>query len=542
MVLITTGYILNLFVAIQVRDWKTDTGECPGLACFQARTLHSRPEGVNRFCSDFTHKLSKENTMTVVRPLKQIILCIFVASICTSLPALSTSERDRASAGSAINQLNQAFMEIAEEVTPTVVSIISSRARRQSGRTGRKDLVHMGSGVIVSANGHILTNNHVIEGADKITLVLIDGRTYEASVIGTDYTTDLAVLKIDRLEHGTLLPVVRFGDSDSCHIGGWVMAIGNPMDLGLSVTAGIISAKSRQIDILSDNPVNLQGNFNFDQSIESFIQTDAAINPGNSGGALVNLKGELIGINTAIASQTGAYQGYGFAIPVNLARRVMEDLITLGRVVRPVMGVLIRSLDPVMAKALGLASPQGVLIDDFVPREGSPAEQAGLKRGDVVVEVDGRPTNFSHQLQESIANLRPGDTVELAVIRRGKRLKRSVILGSRDMGQQVTIPEPRAKQPKTSTLGMQLREPTREDVEELGLETRAGVVVAQVIEGGAAIKAGLFPGDVILEASHQEVNTVSEVNAILDDLSSGDVVLFMIFRGGITRFIGLQIP
>jgi len=452
----------------------------------------------------------------------------------------SAEQNPAAVAVSSVKQLNQAFQEIAEEVTPTVVSIISSRSRRGGGRRERNTMVHMGSGVIVSADGYILTNNHVIEGAEKISLNLLDGRSYEASVIGTDYTTDLAVLKIDRLEPGTRLPAVRFGDSDSCRIGAWVMAVGNPMELGLSVTAGIISAKSRRIDILSDNPINLQGNF--DQSIESFIQTDAVINPGNSGGALVNLDGELIGINTAIASHTGVYQGYGFAIPINLARRVMEDLINLGRVVRPVLGVLIRTPDPVMAKALGLESPQGVLIEDFVPREGSPAEKAGLRRGDVVVEVDGRPVAQSHQLQESIAKLRPGDLVQLTVIRRGKRLRRSVRLGSKEISQQVSIRKPRSGPPEVSTLGMQLRKLTEEDVDELSLQSRSGVVVAKLSEGGAAVKSGMMPGDVILEVNHQEVNAVSEVSELLDDLSPGDAVLLMVLRGGITHYIGLPVP
>ena len=460
-------------------------------------------------------------------------------SLLLALPA-QAGKQSPAETVPEVNQLNRAFMEIAEEVTPKVVSIISSRSKPGGRRRAAGSMVHMGSGVIVSADGYILTNNHVIEGADKISLKLIDGRIYDASVVGTDYTTDLAVLKIDRLETGTLLPAVRFGDSDSCRIGAWVMAIGNPMDLGISVTAGIISAKSRRIEILSDNPVNLQGDF--DQSIESFIQTDAVINPGNSGGALINLKGELIGINTAIASHTGVYQGYGFAIPVNLARRVMEDLISLGRVVRPVLGVLIRSLDPVIARALGLESPQGVLIDDFVPRKGSPAEQAGIKRGDVVVEVDGRPVTYSHQLQESIAKRRPGDLVELTVIRQSRRIRRSVKLGSKEIGRQVAVRELRAAQPQTTTLGMQLREPAEEDILELNLESRAGVVVEELTEGGAAIKSGIRLGDVILEINHQKVNTVSEVNGLLDGLSPEDAVLFMVSRGGITHFIGLQVP
>ncbi|HUU29467.1 MAG TPA: trypsin-like peptidase domain-containing protein [archaeon] len=439
-----------------------------------------------------------------------------------------------------ILQLNQTFQEIAEQVTPTVVSITSSRPGTGRERSAGETVINMGSGVIVSAEGYVLTSNHVIEDADKITVILLDGRSYRASVIGADYTTDLAVLKVDYLEPGARLPVVRFGDSDSCRIGAWVLTIGNPMDLGLSVTAGIISAKSRKIDALSDNPLNVQDNI--DHSIESFIQTDAVINPGNSGGALVNLRGELIGINTAIASQTGLYQGYGFAIPVNLARRVMEDLITLGRVVRPMLGVLIQNIDPVMARALGLENPQGVLVEDFVPKNDSPAELGGLRRGDVIISVGGYPVNFSHQLQETIAKRRPGETVELTVIRDRQRLKRLVKLGKKEISgreiRQTAVPEPQ----KSTTFGMGLREITEEDISELGLENNRGVVIDRVDSGELAYKAGLMPGDVILEVNRQPVNHVDELRDLLDDVSSGTALLLLVLRGGTTRFTSMEVP
>ena len=456
------------------------------------------------------------------------------------LQAAPASEKQSVGGSTLVFQLNEAFQKIADRVTPNVVSISSSRSRRSSSQPQGETYTNMGSGVIVSGDGLILTNNHVIENAEDIKIVLLDGRAYTASVIGTDYTTDLAVLKVQNLEPVASLPVIRFGDSDSCQIGAWVMAIGNPMDLGLSVTTGIISAKSRKIDILSDNPLNVKDNI--DRSIESFIQTDAVINPGNSGGALVDLRGELIGINTAIASSTGSYQGYGFAIPINLARRVMEDLVTLGRVVRPVLGVVIQSLEPVEARALGLESPQGVLVEDFNPRTGSPSELAGLERGDVIVSVDNRQVNFPNQLQETIAKYRPGDVVQLTVFRNGEFLKRPVKLGSREITGKRESVSARKPLPKTSTLGMNLREITRDDLAELGLEQNRGVVVAAITRTGPAVKAGFLPGDVILSIDRQPVNSVEEVSDVLVDVSPGTAVLFMVTRGGGTRFVGLEIP
>ena len=439
-----------------------------------------------------------------------------------------------------IFELNRTFQNIAEKVTPTVVSVTSSKPSLNRGKTRGEPVISMGSGVIVSADGHILTSQHVIEDAEEIMVVLSDGRSYQASVIGSDYTTDLAVLKIKLLEPGTRLPAVRFGDSDSCSIGSWVLAVGNPLELGLSITAGIISAKGRKIDILSDNPLNVEGNI--DQSIESFIQTDAVINPGNSGGALVNLRGELIGINSAIASQTGLYQGYGFAVPVNLARRVMEDLINLGHVVRPVMGVIIQNLDPVMAKAFGLESPQGVLIEDFIPKKNSPAELGGLERGDVIISVESRPVNFSQQLQEMIAKRRPGETVAVTVIRKGQKFTRRVTLGSKEIGEQKPSSKGKAIQPGKTFIGMGLREITDEDLDELALENKTGLIVDRLDSGGIAERSGLMLGDVLLKINYHPVASLEEANDLLDDVSPGTALLFQILRGGTNRFISLEVP
>jgi len=468
-------------------------------------------------------------------------LAVGLALCLTEAGAVAAAPVHQSEAEQTADRLNRTFMQVGESVTPTVVSIISSHHTEARSNARRGEAESLGSGVIVSAAGYVLTNNHVIEGAEKIRVLVSSGRTYEAEVVGADYTTDLAVLRLLKLESGSHLPVIRFGDSDSCKIGAWVLAIGNPMELGISVTAGIISAKSRRIDILSDNPQNVQGNV--DQSIESFIQTDAVINPGNSGGALVNLKGELIGINTAIASSTGVYQGYGFAIPINLARRVMEDLISLGRVVRPVLGVLIQTVNPAQARALGLPSPQGVLVEDFTPRTGSPAESAGLERADVVLAVDGREVSASHQLQEAIAKHRPGETVRVRVFREGKNLEFSVKLGSKDIASARpepadSIPQP----PHNSSLGLQLRSITARDVRELGLDDRSGVLVEQVSDGGVALRAGLNAGDVILRINRKPVNSLSEAQGLLDGLPAGSAALIMVLRGGATHFVGLEIP
>jgi serine protease Do len=437
-----------------------------------------------------------------------------------------------------VMNLNTAFQEISATVTPSVVSIASTRPRR-TAQSGRSRVVNMGSGVIVSVDGYLLTNNHVISGAEEIQIILLDGRIFDARVVGTDHTTDLAVLQVEDLDSGEKLPAVSFGDSDSCNIGAWVLAIGNPMDLGISVTAGIISAKSRKIDILSGDPLNIQGDLN--QAIESFIQTDAVINPGNSGGALVSLEGKLIGINTAIASKTGMYQGYGFAIPINLARRVMEDLIAYGRVIRPVLGVVFQGLDPVQARALGLGSPQGVLIEDFSPEVGSPAEQGGIKRGDVILEVENQTIRYSQQLQEAIAKYRPGDQVSVTIFRQGRRLKRMVRLGSKNIsGKAIAQAGPQLK--RTATLGLQLRELDESDMALLEMQKRRGVMVERVTQGGVAAAGDVRAGDVLLSVNRVPVNSVVSVQEQLDRIAPGSAVLLMVIRDGTTRFIGMEMP
>lgn len=317
------------------------------------------------------------------------------------------------------------FRNVAKYVTPTVVyieTVISNRNRRieaEEDQDGFWDRFlpprarTVGSGVIITADGYILTNNHVIEDAvrDGITVTLDDKRSYEARVVGSDPSTDLAVLKVDAHD----LPAATVGNSNLVEVGEWVMAIGNPFRLRSTVTAGIVGALSRDVQIIND-----------EYRIESFIQTDAAINRGNSGGALVNTSGELIGINTAIATQSGAYQGYGFAVPSNLALKVAKDIIEFGEVKRGLMGVNIQTVDARIAGRIGMEKIQGVIINEIF--NNTAANEAGLRADDVILAVNGDAVSESNHLQEKVAMFRPGDGIELTIWRKGETQNRTLIL------------------------------------------------------------------------------------------------------------------
>src|SRR3989440_333776 len=321
-------------------------------------------------------------------------------------------------------ELGDAFVSVAEHVKPAVVFIRSQhveRAQDQRLPPGFEDVFPnlrrrpqveqgSGSGFIVSADGYILTNNHVVAGADKVTVRLYDKREFTAKVVGTDPNTDVAVIKIDARG----LPGVAFGNSDSARVGEWVLAIGNPLGeaFAFTVTAGIVSAKGRLLAGLQQTRY----------AIQDFIQTDAAINPGNSGGPLVNIRGQVIGINSAIASETGFYAGYGFAIPMNLARTVMDQLVKTGRVERAVMGVAIHDARQEDADAVGLKQISGVVVDSYTSDD-SPARKAGIQPGDVIVAVDGQPVDNTPQLQQRVAFKKPGETVEVTVLRQGGEKK-----------------------------------------------------------------------------------------------------------------------
>jgi serine protease Do len=303
------------------------------------------------------------------------------------------------------------FSAAAEEVMPAVVNVTSITQFKARSEWERRYMElfgapeadqSTGSGVIISNKGYIVTNNHVIKGASTVEVTLFDKRKFKATVIGADPSTDLAVLKIN----ADKLPTVEFANSDEAKIGEWVLAVGNPFELNFTVTAGIISAKGRNINILGDQ-----------RSIESFIQTDAAVNPGNSGGALVNADGKLLGINTAIATPTGTYAGYSFAVPINLVKKVVSDLMEFGEVKRGYLGVVIQEINSDIAKKENLSVNEGVLVTDLV--SGGAAEKSGVKIGDVIVKVDGIDTKSVPELQEQIGSRNPGDLVTLTIHRNG---------------------------------------------------------------------------------------------------------------------------
>lgn len=364
---------------------------------------------------------------------------------------------------------------------------------------GDQPMVGSGSGVIISEDGYIVTNNHVIANADDIEISLQDNRIYKAEVVGTDPSTDLALLKIEEKN----LPVVEFTDSDKVNVGQWVLAVGNPMGLNSTVTAGIISAKGRNINILRDR-----------YAVENFIQTDAAINPGNSGGALVNLSGDLVGINTAIASTTGSFSGYGFAIPANIVSKVVTDLKEYGLVQRGVLGVFIRSVDGNLAKEKDLNYTQGVYVDSLIAS--SAAEEAGVLPGDVILEVEGVPVKSSPELQGMIARYRPGQTVNLLVDRSGKIQTIGVVLNNAQGNKDLATKEDKDLE---NLLGADFRGLSEEESEELGLE--GGVEVSRLYTGKLSKYTQIREGFIITKVNDKDVNDPADISAILQNVEGG---------------------
>ncbi|MFT7204899.1 MAG: serine protease Do [Algoriphagus sp.] len=384
-----------------------------------------------------------------------------------------------------------------------------------------------GSGVIISADGYIVTNNHVVDGATKVEISLENNKRYVAKIIGTDPSTDLALLKID----ATGLPFVKFGDSDKTQIGEWVLAVGNPFDLNSTVTAGIISAKARNIGILRDVENNLQ--------VESFLQTDAVVNPGNSGGALVNLAGELIGINTAIATRTGSYSGYSFAVPSTLVKKVMNDLMEFGTVQRGLLGVNIIDISPELGEYLGkdFSVDQGVYIRGV--NENSGGAEAGLKEGDIIIGVDGRKTNTVANLQEIVARKRPGDKVEVEYLRDGKTIKSKATLknfsGDTDIVKKVI--------PKTMEFEGVVFEEIPSKVKD-GLKLSGGAVIGAV-QGGKWRSAGARPGfvvtSIITSDGRVRIQGPDQLIEVLEDLSGEEIVVLGMFQDGTEYYFEVKV-
>ena len=360
-----------------------------------------------------------------------------------------------------------------------------------------------GSGVIISADGYIVTNNHVVENADKIDVILTDNRSLQAKVIGTDPNTDLALIKIE----GAGFPIVRLGNSDNVHVGEWVLAVGYPFALQTTVTAGIVSAKGRSINILGNSRPSPTGEPQVRTAIESFIQTDAAINKGNSGGALVNTKGELIGINAAIASQTGSYEGYGFAIPINLAKKVLDDFREFGTVKRGFVGVQYTELDAVNSKELGVNEIIGLYVNSVI--EGGGAAVAGLKKGDVLTKVEGNNIYSSSDLQERVGRLRPGDKLKLSYLREGKENTVSVTLKPESSLKIASSNRPEA----IKNLGAAFSPLSAAQKQKY--KVAQGVAVTSVRPGGFFDQLELPVGTIIVAVNGQAVKNGQEVNDAL---------------------------
>ncbi len=439
---------------------------------------------------------------------------------------------------------SKAFIEVAEKVTPAIVQITVVSEREDP----HKDLFFFpfedqmpkeqqgsGSGIIISDDGYILTNNHVVEKASKVTVGLSDKRTFTAKVVGTDPLTDLAVIKID----ASNLTTAYLGDSDNLKVGQWVMAIGNPLSLSSTVTAGIVSAIGRgQLGLIRDS-----------YGVENFIQTDAVINPGNSGGAMVDLSGAVVGINSAIATQgTGTYIGYGFAIPINLAKSVAKEIIAYGKVNRGYIGVNIGEVDNAIAKSVGLDKPHGIIIQGIV--EGGSASESDLKSGDIILSIDGKEVNQPNELQGYIASKSAGTTVNLKIFRDGKEIERKITLKPRkDDAKTEPVMKKESDESKSDSksnvatfenVGLSVKNLSDKEKESYKVEN--GVLITNVESFSKAEDQRLFKGLVIIEADRKKVNDVKSLEKIIESKKGKAILLKVQDKDGNSRFVGLEIP
>ena len=377
-----------------------------------------------------------------------------------------------------------------KDVTRTAPSSIFDFFFGYEGTPQERERVGSGSGVIIRPDGYIVTNNHVVEGASKIEVTLNNNKTYEATLVGTDPATDVALIKVDAQG----LPVIPFGNSDNLRLGEWVIAIGSPYDLRSTITAGIVSAKGRSMP-----------NYNGEFKIESFIQTDAAVNPGNSGGALVDKAGNLVGINTAIVSQTGSYTGYSFAIPSNIVKKIAYDLIDFGSVKRAVLGVTMRPVDDKLAKEMKLSSPNGVYIVEVL--KGSAADEAGIKEGDVIVAIDSVKTANASEVQEQVNRFHPGDRATMTVIRDGKEKVLEVTFKG-TAAENGSVDEDGG----VAFYGARIKEAPKETLERLGI--RHGVEIVSV-GPGKVMDAGVSEGFIMMYVNDQPVSKPQDVMDII---------------------------
>jgi serine protease Do len=440
---------------------------------------------------------------------------------------------------------DQVFEEVAKRVTPAVVNISTTRVVKEEGSGSSNPFFNdpffqrffgqepfqlpeipkeqreqsLGSGVIVDPRGYIVTNNHVVEKAQEIKVVLSDRREFKGKVVGSDPKSDIAVVKID----GKDLPTVSWGDSSRLQVGQYVMAIGNPFGLNQTVTMGIVSAVGRANVGIAD--------------YEDFIQTDAAINPGNSGGALVNTQGELIGINTAIFTRSGGFMGIGFAVPSNMARSVMESLVKTGKVIRGWLGISIQEVSPELAKQFGLSEPKGALVADVLPH--TPAERAGIKRGDIILELDGKTIENAGQLRNLVAEIPIGKKVKIKVFRDKQEQELEITIGEQ--------PKEAARGGKAEAAtsvalnGVEVQDLTPETASRLGLpRNQQGVVIDQVERGSLAEEAGLQQSDVIVEVNRKPIKNTRDYEQVVSKIKKDETVLLLIKRQGGSIFVTIS--
>jgi len=438
---------------------------------------------------------------------------------------------------------SQIFVKLSEKLMPVTVNISTTKVVKRRGQPmmqpyGEDDpfrhffgddfferffggqipqrdytLRSLGSGFIIDKEGYIITNNHVIEGADVIKVRLSDKDEFDAKIIGRDAKTDVALIKI---EPSKGLPVVQLGNSDELKVGEWVMAIGNPFGLDQTVTVGIVSAKWRKLGI---------------GPYEDFIQTDAAINQGNSGGPLFNTRGEVVGVNSAIFSPSGGNIGIGFAIPINLARGVVEQLKEKGRVVRGWLGVMVQTVTPELAESFGLEQGKGALVADI--EGGGPAEKAGIRKGDIILKFNGREIREMNELPLVVAQTAVGREVDLELLHEGKTISKKVVVGELKEEESYAV----AEEAGGEVLGMEVEELTRELARRYGLEETKGVVVTYVEDGGPADRAGIREGDVIIEVNRKPVESLDEYQRAVQAAKKGEKILLWIKRGKTSQFV-----
>lgn len=494
-----------------------------------------------------THFLPSHKSLALPRPSSCSLLfsVLFLAACCLAAATPAAAQQNQADEVKTITI--PSFTELAKKLMPVTVHISTSRTlkpppgarRRFQEPYGQEDPFRdffgddfmrrffeqmpqreqkqqsLGSGFIIDREGHVLTNNHVIEGADEITVTLHDEKKYAATIVGRDEKTDIALIKIKNPKGD--LPCAELGDSDSLDIGAWVLAIGNPFGLQETVTQGIVSAKWRKIG---------QGPY------DDFIQTDASINPGNSGGPLFNLQGRVVGINTAIFSPSGGNVGIGFAIPINIAKTIIPQLKGKGKVVRGWLGVVVQKVTPELAQSFGLSEGRGALVAD-VDKEG-PAAKAGITSGDIIVSYDGKKIQEMDDLPILVAQTKIGTTVDVLVLRSGKEKTLQVKIAELKDGK---TPELAQDQDSQQDFGLAVREITPEMARRYNLPQKEGVIITQVEPGSAAEEAGIQKGDIIKGINRKAVRDLKDYKGLLEQIKKNENILFLLRRGESTLWI-----